>query len=140
MKCKVIVTTAAAAMVCSAVFAAGRTMLAVPARHDMVGFGFDMLRQMPDNLELACYKGDNRIERLEVFDRAAWEWRTLSTESWAAGVCRADSLVIAGENKAAADLLALSGWTRQTKMPSDRAKLDVVNAVNAFQPLTERQW
>ena len=140
MKCKVILATAVATMACSAAFAAGRTMLAVPARHDMVGFGFDMLRQMPDNLELACYKGDDRIERLEVFDRTAWEWRTLSAASWAAGVCRADSLVVAGENKAAADLLALSGWTRQTKMPCDRAKLDVVNAVNAYQPLTDRQW
>ncbi len=140
MKCKVILATAVAAMVSSAVFAAGRTMLAVPARHDMVGFGFDMLRQLPDNLELACYKGDDRIERLEIFDRTAWEWRTISAENWAAGIRRADSLVVAGENKAAADLLALSGWTRQTRMPSDRAKLDIAKAVNEFQPLTESQW
>ena len=140
MKCKLVLAAAVAAMACSAAFAAGRTMLAVPARHDMVGFGFDMLKQLPDNLELACYKGEDSIERLEVFDRAAWEWRTITAESWAAGVVRANSLVIAGENKAAADLSAISGWTQQIKMPSDRAKLDVVNAVNSFQPLTEKQW
>lgn len=140
MKCKLALAAAVAAMACSAVFAAGRTMLAVPARHDMVGFGFDMLRQLPDNLELACYKGEDSIELLEVFDRAAREWRTISTENWASGPWRASSLVIAGENKAAADLSSISGWARQIKMPSDRAKLDVVNAVNSFQPLTERQW
>lgn len=140
MKCKLVLAAAVAAMACSAVFAAGRTMLAVPARHDMVGFGFDMLRQLPDNLELACYKGEDRIELLEVFDRAAREWRTISTETWAAGIWRASSLVIAGENKAAADLSSISGWAKQIKMPSDRAKLDVVNAVNSFQPLTEKQW
>ncbi len=140
MKCKLILAAAVVAMACSAAFAAGRTMLAVPARHDMVGFGFDLLRLLPDNLELACYKGEDSIERLEVFDRTAWEWRTITTENWAAGLWRANSLVIAGENKAASDLLALSGWTQQTKMPSDRAKLDVVNAVNAFQPLNEKQW
>ena len=140
MKCKLVLAAAVAAMASSAVFAAGRTMLAVPARHDMVGFGFDLLRQLPGSLVLACYKGEDRIERLEVFDRTASEWRTITAENWAAGLWRADSLVIAGENKAAADLLALSGWTQQTKMPSDRAKLDVVNAVNSFQPLTEKQW
>lgn len=140
MKCKLALAAAVAAMACSAVFAAGRTMLAVPARHDMVGFGFDMLRQLPDNLELACYKGEDSIELLEVFDRAAREWRTISTENWASGPWRASSLVIAGENKAAADLSSISGWARQIKMPSDRAKLDVVNAVNSFQPLNEKQW
>jgi hypothetical protein len=140
MKCKLVLAAAAVAMACSAVFAAGRTMLAVPARHDMVGFGFDMLRQLPNNLELACYKGEDSIERLEVFDRTAWEWRTISSENWAAGIVRANSLVIAGENKAAADLRAISGWAQQVKTPSDRAKLDVVNAVNSFQPLNEGQW
>ena len=140
MKCKFVLAAAVAAMASSVAFAAGRTMLAVPARHDMVGFGFDLLRQLPGNLELACYKGEARIENLEVFDRTASEWRTITAENWASGIWRADSLVIAGENKAAADLLALSGWTQQTKMPSDRAKLDVVNAVNSFQPLTDKQW
>ena len=140
MKCKLALAVAAATMACSAAFAAGRTMLAVPARHDMVGFGFDLLRQLPDNLELACYKGEDNIESLEVFDRTAWAWQMTTAENWAAGLWRADSLVIAGENKAASDLRAISGWTRQVKMPSDRAKLDVVNAVNSFQPLTWQQW
>jgi hypothetical protein len=140
MKCKLALAAAVAAMACSAVFAAGRTMLAVPARHDMVYFGFDMLKQLPESLELACYKGNEAIERLEVFDKGGREWVTISPEAWASGSYRADSLVIAGENKAAADLSSISGWAKQIKMPSDRAKLDVVNAVNSFQPLTERQW
>ncbi len=88
MKCKIILAAAVAALASSVAFAAGRTMLAVPARHDMVGFGFDLLRQMPGNLELACYKGEDSIERLEVFDRKTWEWRTISAENWAAGLWR----------------------------------------------------
>ena len=140
MKCKLILAAAVAAMASSGVFAAGRTMLAIPARHDMVYFGFDMLKQLPESLELACYKGNETIERLEVFDKGGREWVTISPEAWASGAYRADSLVIAGENAAASRLQALSRWTKQTSMASDRSKLDVAKAVNAFQPLSERQW
>ena len=128
------------ALAFSTTFAAGRTMLAVPARHDMVGFGFDLLRQLPGQLELACYKGDDRIERLEVFDQTAREWTTISTEAWASGAYRADSLVIAGESAAAAQLQGLSGWTRQATTTSDRDKLGVTKAVHSYQPLSEQQW
>ena len=140
MKCKLILAAAVAAMASSGVFAAGRTMLAIPARHDMVYFGFDMLKQLPESLELACYKGDGKIERLEVFDKGSREWVTISPEAWASGAYRADSLVIAGENAAASRLQALSSWTKRTSMASDRNKLEVVKAVNAFQPLSETQW
>ena len=140
MKCKLILAAAVAAMASSGVFAAGRTMLAIPARHDMVYFGFDMLKQLPESLELACYKGDEKIERLEVFDKGSREWVTISPEAWASGAYRADSLVIAGENAAASRLQALSSWTKRTSMASDRSKLEVVKAVNAFQPLSETQW
>ena len=140
MKCKLILAAAVAAMASSGVFAAGRTMLAIPARHDMVYFGFDMLKQLPGSLELACYKGDEKIERLEVFDKGSREWVTISPEAWASGAYRADSLVIAGENAAASRLQALSSWTKRTSMASDRSKLEVVKAVNAFQPLSETQW
>ncbi len=140
MKCKLILAAAVAAMASFGAFAAGRTMLAIPARHDMVYFGFDMLKQLPGSLELACYKGDEKIERLEVFDKGSREWVTISPEAWASGAYRADSLVIAGEGAAASQLQALSRWTRQSSMASDRNKLDVVKAVNVFQPLSETQW
>ncbi len=140
MKRKIALATAIAALVCSVTFGAGSTMLAVPARFDMVYFGFDLLKLLPRDLELACYKGDDRIEQLEVFDKAAREWLIVSPETWSSGAYRANSLVIAGENKAAKQLQGLSTWAQQVTLPSDRSKLEVVNAVNARHELSREQW
>ena len=71
MKCKLILAAAVAAMASSGVFAAGRTMLAIPARHDMVYFGFDMLKQLPGSLELACYRLTRRLSASKSSTRAA---------------------------------------------------------------------
>ncbi len=139
-KSKITLAVAVAAMALSVSSAAGGTMLAIPARHDMVYFGFDMLKLLPDTLELACYKGDDAIERLEVFDKASREWITVPSSTWASGSYRADNLVVAGEGKAASELLRLSAWAKESSMPSDRSKLDVVNAINTYQKLTDSQW
>ena len=139
-KSKITLAVAVAAMAISVSSATGGTMLAIPARHDMVYFGFDMLKLFPETLELACYKGDDAVERLEVFDKAAREWVTVPSSTWASGAYRADSLVVAGEGKAATELLRLSPWAGESSMPSDRSKLDVVNAINKYQKLTDSQW
>ena len=140
MNKKISFAFAAAVVAVSGVFAAGNTMLVVPARHDMVNLEFDLLRRLPKNLEIACFKGDDAVERLEVFNKAAHSWTTVSLDDWAAGAYRADSLVLAGESAAAASLLKQSSWAKQIQTPTDRKALEIVKAVDSCQKLSSAQW
>lgn len=130
---------AIAASISPAVSAA--TMLAVPARHNLVNLGFDILEVVKTDFAIACYKGEDAIESLEVFDADGGQWLSILPERWESlGLLGYDKVVVAGSSKAANDLLALSTWAKQSVQPTDRAYLDIALAVHAMRPISSSQW
>lgn len=130
---------AIAASITSAASAA--TILAVPARHNLVNLGFDLLEVLKTDFAIACYKGEDAIESIELFYADSGEWIDILPERWGTlGLLGYDKIVVAGSSKAADDMIALSTWAKQTVQPTDRAYLDIALAVNAMHPISSSQW
>lgn len=119
-------------------------MLVLPANVSLVNLGFDLMRMKPAGvIEMACYGGTDEVASLEVFDRRAFKWVPVPQSMWNDGSipgASKEALVIVGDSQAASDLLDAARWADNIITPSGRNFHEVVNAVHAFSPLSQKQW
>ena len=120
------------------VSAADQVVLAIPARHDLVNLGFDLLSMCPRSLNLVCYSGSGETLALERYDAAAGRWFRLETASWATAA--ADKLVLVGEGAAVSQLRSSAVWAEQASVVGGQRLHEVANAVNGFLRLNASQW
>lgn len=118
--------------------AADHVVLAVPARHDLVHLGFDLLAMFPRSVTLICHAGEDDMLSLERFDAVAGRWTALNRADWSALV--ADRLVLVGEGGAVNRLQTAAAGVGPVTVVDGRRLHEVANAVNSQLKLTPEQW
>ncbi len=118
--------------------AADQVVLAIPARHDLVNLGFDLVSTFPRSMNLVCYSGSGESLSLERYDAAAGRWLRLAPVSWATAA--ADALVLVGEGAPMSQLRSSAVWAQQVSTVSGTRLHEVANAVNGYLRLSPGQW
>ena len=118
--------------------AADRVVLAVPARHDLVNFGFDLVGMFPRAIDFVCYDGKGDSLKLEHFNVGAGRWMGLPRGAWSN--LNADKLILVGEGAAVSGLRQEAAWARQPTIVDGRRLHEVANAVNDVLRLSPAQW
>jgi hypothetical protein len=141
----VLVSAAVAATLSAS--AAEHLVLAVPARHMLVNFGFDAHRLAGGRMDLVCYgtrtgTDDPSTMEINLFDAAENRWRQVGGEAWRSGVLfrGADSLVVVGEG-AMAEAMQRTTWAGKNVQAVRGERLsDVANLVGSELDFTRAQW
>ena len=132
------------AAACAASAIAGNTLLVLPANVTLINMGFDLMRALPHGeLEMVCYGGSDEVESLEYFDRVANRWIMSTRQAWDSGsmpVLPRESVVLVGDTPASGSLRDSARWANGIATPDGRAFHEILNAVNAFSPLPQKQW
>jgi hypothetical protein len=144
MKRRGILVFAAVVLVSLGARAAGRVVLAVPARHMLIDLAFDLAGMFPRDLDIVCYsRTPGGATRLEFFDRTLWRWRDISAEEWRTGKGlrpRAERLIMTGEDDLARELADAAAWARRTQSVDGRRPHEVANAVHRELYISRQEW
>ena len=120
------------------VAAAEHLVLAVPARHDLINLGFDLVGMFPHALTLVCHSESPAGTRLEQFNTAAGRWVEMPGNAWSSMGC--DKLVVVGSDERATQLMKAAGAARQATLPNGFRLHEVANAVTSTLKPSSGQW